>query len=260
MKTTETAVLWTDQGASGKRQREVSLGTPLSASIASHIESQILSGVLGPGDKLRQQEIGEALGVSRTPVREALLLLQARGLLTMAPNRGAVVRKVTRRDVAETYLVRAELESLAAGLAAERVNPQDLRRLTELQNELDQNAVSLLDGYGAGAEPAADENDARQAWIEANDRFHDMLLQASRCNRLIDTVKYVLSTLPRALTWLAIEQDRTVLTRYGDEHSEMIEALRTRDADRAKRAAHAHVMHGGKLMLDWLDTRDDAFV
>lgn len=235
-----------------------SLEVPLSASIARQIETQILDGDLEPGDKLRQQQIGETLGVSRTPVREALLLLQARGLLTMTPNRGAVVRKMTRRDVAETYQVRAELEALAAALAAERVNPRDLRELTDLQQRLDESAETLLRNYGSGDESTINMSDARYAWIDTNDQFHEVILRISRCNRLVDTVKYVLSTLPRTLTWLANEQDRTVLNHYGDEHRRMIAALEAHDAEAARREAHSHVMHARELMLDWLDTRDDS--
>lgn len=231
---------------------------PLSAAIADYIEGQILQGVFAPGEKLRQQHIGEVLGVSRTPVREALLYLQARGLVTMAPNRGAVVRRVTRRDAAESYLVRAELEGLASTLAAERVNPQELRELDETHAGLQRSSHVLLTEYDPDDErAAAAARQARLDWIEANDRFHDVVLRASRCLKLADTVKYVLSSLPRTLTWLAIEQNLFVLEHYNDEHQEIIDALRAHDPDRSRRAARDHVLHGRELMLTWLDSADD---
>lgn len=231
---------------------------PLGVNVAQQLESLILEGSLEPGARLRQQQLAHMLRVSRTPVREALLILQSRGLVSIAPNRGAIVRRVTRRECAETYLVRAELEGLAAQLAAERVTLRDLKELGELNRVLglcEQALISLTptdDGDRAGA-----RRDERSRWIEANDRFHDVLIGASGCQRLADTMKYLLSILPRTVTWLGIEHHITVLECYREEHREMIDSLAAHDAQRARRAASSHVMHARDLMLTWLDASNE---
>src|SRR5882672_9567718 len=95
----------------------------LADEIAFRLEAAILARELLPGAKLRQEELCHRFGVSRTPVREALRKLQAQRLVVMVPNRGATVRLPTRKDVAETYDLRAELEAFAAELACERAGP-----------------------------------------------------------------------------------------------------------------------------------------
>lgn len=231
---------------------------PLGADVARQLEQLIFEGALTPGEKLRQERIAQTLGVSRTPIREALLILQSRGLVTIVPNQGARVRRVTRRDCAETYLVRAELEGLAAGLAAERVTRAELKRLSDCARELRRcDRVLLKAPSAANYDRSLTVREARRRWIDANDRFHDTLVTASRCDRLADTLKQLLSSLPRTITWLAIEQNISVLERYHNEHQEIIEALTSRDAARAREVAHRHVMRARDLMLTWLDTAQD---
>ena len=93
---------------------------PLVDHLASTLQARVLSGEIPTGTRLRQEAIAREFGVSRTPVREALRQLQAIGIAEVKPNRGAVVRAPTARDLREAYEVRAELEGLAAELAATR--------------------------------------------------------------------------------------------------------------------------------------------
>src|SRR5215813_8929634 len=110
--------------------------------LAAELQARVLSGELPSGTRLRQETLAEQFGVSRTPVREALRKLQASGLVELQPRRGALVRRHSACEIRDAYEVRAELESLAAGLAAERIRPEQLDRLHEALEQFE-NALEL---------------------------------------------------------------------------------------------------------------------
>src|SRR3990170_2322132 len=97
--------------------------------IALALEDEIVSGAIEPGTVLRQEQLSERFGVSRTPVREALRRLAALGLVSFVPNRGVRVRALSREELREAFLVRAELESLATEVATPRMTASDLAAL-----------------------------------------------------------------------------------------------------------------------------------
>src|SRR6266550_3831506 len=121
----------------------VTLDTTKADDIALVIEEAIVSGELAPGTVLRQEQLSEQFNVSRTPVREALRRLAALGLVSFVPNRGVRVRTISREELHEAFMVRAELESLATEVAAEKITPDELeelelceRRFAEISQEL----------------------------------------------------------------------------------------------------------------------------
>ena len=107
----------------------MSLESTKADDIAVLIEEAIVSGELAPGSVLRQEQLSERFGVSRTPVREALRRLAALGLVSFVPNRGVRVRTMSHDELHEAFLVRAELEALVTGLAAEKLTPGALEEL-----------------------------------------------------------------------------------------------------------------------------------
>src|SRR6188472_2587582 len=114
--------------------RRVALTAPrtVAGQVAEHLKAEILAGERAPGSRLPQVEIARKLGVSTTPVREALAMLQREGLVRLHPQRGAVVFLPSVDDLSEHYEIRAALESLAAAKAAARFEPQWAPPLTEL--------------------------------------------------------------------------------------------------------------------------------
>src|SRR6058998_3708816 len=104
----------------------MSLDTTKADDIALVIEETIVSGELEPGTVLRQEQLSEQFDVSRTPIREALRRLAALGLVSFVPNRGVRVRTISRDELHEAFLVRAELEGLATEAAATKFAPEDL--------------------------------------------------------------------------------------------------------------------------------------
>jgi DNA-binding GntR family transcriptional regulator len=232
--------------------------TLLGTEIADRIQRDIFEGTLKPGERLRQTEIAAALGVSRTPAREALLILESRGLVTFVRNSGAVVRRITRRECSETFLVRAELEGLAAELAAKVIIPAELAALTEALTALEESELKLLKFHpGEGLSPEGPAQDALMGYFGANERFHDVIVNASQCRRLAETLKYLLTMMPRAVNLLAIRRHPSALESYRDDHVAVLDALRAHDPTRARRCATRHVLRARDLMLGWIETVDE---
>src|SRR5689334_2146402 len=119
----------TGAALTGSDRRRPSVDTTMADEIAAEIEEQILLGAIPPGTLLRQEQLAIRFGVSRTPIREALRRLDALGLVVLRPNRGVQVRGPSRDELWDSIVVRAALESTAAGLAATRISDAQLRQL-----------------------------------------------------------------------------------------------------------------------------------
>jgi DNA-binding GntR family transcriptional regulator len=209
--------------------------------ISAEIQSRIADGRLAVGRPLRQEPLARELGVSRTPVREALRHLQALGLVEVVPNRGALVRGLSPRDIREAYAVRAELEGLAAQLAAELIDDAQLERL--------RTAECLFRSAVAERLRAGEAHDsAPLAWPQANDLFHDVILEACRNRRLAETVRHLHRGFPRNLTWSALESSLRRLRENVDQHARIRELLEQHDAAGARQAMHEHVTRAGELI------------
>jgi DNA-binding GntR family transcriptional regulator len=197
--------------------------TSLPDEIAYRLQREILEGTIPLGTHLTQDGLCARFGVSRTPIREALLKLEASSLVALRPNRGAVVRTPGRREVQEVYELRAELEGFAAERAATRLDRFDLGRLQRAQEEL---AAIVTEPAAAGGE---DRTRFAAALGAANDTVHDLTEAADGVD---------------ALTALNV-----------DQHEELIAALAAADAPAARSAMSDHVAHAGHLLIDHLDRR-----
>ncbi|WP_420033087.1 GntR family transcriptional regulator [Streptomyces sp. cg28] len=183
------------------------------------LRADIVAGRLRPGDRLVERELAERFGVSRVPVREAVRALVTEGFVTFDTPRRAVVRTLTRADVAELFELREALEVYAAGLAAERATEPDLARL------------ALLLGRAAEATRADDA----ETLTDVNSRFHDDLL-ALAGNTLLVTVMQPVASRLRWLTRRNEEWPQQLA-----EHHELYAAVAAGDAERARSVALAHV-------------------
>ena len=150
------------------------LQTTKADEIATALEEAIAAGSIPPGTVLRQDELSRRYQVSRTPVREALRRLAALGLASAEPNRGVRVHAMDRAEWRDAYLVRAELEGLAAELAAPRFTEDDLAELIEVEKRFARCGTELRGDLS---------EDRREAvvfdWLQANHEFHDVILRAS---------------------------------------------------------------------------------
>jgi DNA-binding GntR family transcriptional regulator len=218
--------------------------SPLVDRLAGEIQARVLSGATPVGTRLRQEALADEFGVSRTPVREALRQLQASGLVELLPNRGAVVRGPSAREIREAYEVRAELEGLAAELAAERNSDRDLRRLQEAQRLFQDAVETLIARRARRREPWKDES----LWVQANDLFHQAILDASANARLADTIADLHRSFPRNLTWAALSRSSRLLEENVKQHQAVLDAIERRDPAEARRSMVEHVRSAGELV------------
>jgi DNA-binding GntR family transcriptional regulator len=212
--------------------------------VAGAIQARVLSGAVPVGTRLRQESLAEEFGVSRTPVREALRQLQATGLVELEPNRGAIVRGPSAREIREAYEVRAELEGLAAELAAERISDHDLLRLREAQALFRESVATLIERRARRPAPWRDES----VWVRANDLFHQAILDAAANGRLSTTIADLHRSFPRDLTWAALSESSRLLAENVEQHEAILEAIERRDRAEARRRMIEHVRSAGELV------------
>ncbi|MBX6342310.1 MAG: GntR family transcriptional regulator [Thermomicrobiaceae bacterium] len=198
------------------------LGESLARSAYATLRDAITRGAIPPGARLREQDLAQRLGVSRTPVREALRQLSSEGLVRLVPGRGALVTDLDPRTLREIYAVRAALEGMAAGLAAGRIAPPALGLLEGL--------VALMGDLVA----AGDDERLR----EANQRFHATIAEESGNHYLARLLRDMEPQLERfRFIALRVPSRRAEAHR---EHVALFEAIRRGDAAEAERQARLH--------------------
>ncbi len=205
--------------------------------VAERIRAAIVAGVLKPGDWLRQERLAQEYGVSQMPVREALKELTAEGLVEHVPYRGVRVVAFSADDVADLYAARGFLEGMAARAAAERITPEELRQLHELQTQMS----------------ARQSPEALAEYLELNRRFHQLICAASRRAYLIRLLNQMWTAFPTML-WgnvTAARPDLIPERNAGDlaEHPAILDALERREADEAERRMRRHIESTGAELL-----------
>jgi DNA-binding GntR family transcriptional regulator len=191
------------------------------------LRGQILSGALSANSVLREQALAEELGVSRTPVREALRRLDEAGLVTFVPNRGARVVEWTIDQVRETYFVRAELESRAAALAATRITSAELDALADLIDAMEP-LVTSVDEAGM------------TELSRLNAHFHRTVVAASRSPQLMALTSSVGRVPLMAAAFR--RQGGPYRARSNHQHRDILTALSTGDTIWAEVAMRSHIL------------------
>ena len=214
--------------------------------LAATLQARVLSGELPSGSRLRQEALAEEFGVSRTPVREALRKLQANGLVELEPNRGALVRALSPREIRDAYEVRAELEGLAAELAGERIRHDQLEALHGAQADFRRALERTIASRGRGTEPSEREIDR---WGRANDVFHQVIQQASGNMLLLETLGHLHRSFPRDLSRTVLGESTTLLEANVGEHEAILSALERHDGAEARRLMVEHVRNAGRLVV-----------
>lgn len=204
------------------------------------IRDDIGNGALAPGEWVREGTLADTLGVSRTPVREALNALAAEGVVEIVRHRGARVSRWTARDVDEVYSLRALLEGQAARLAVERAAPEVARELAQHEQRFADagGALSALRAAGHGEGRSAEQ--ALDAAVEANGAFHRVVVEAADSPRLGALLASVSSAPLVTLAFQHYTDDDLARSRAG--HRDVVLGLEHRDPSLAEAAMRSHIL------------------
>ena len=222
-------------------------GRALVDRLAKAIGTRVLAGEIPTGARLRQEALASEFGVSRTPVREALRMLQASGIVEVHPNRGAVVRRPATREVREAYEVRAELEGLAAELAAARAQEPHLRSLREAEALFRGSCDTLIARRDSSGDGTPSAHEIRE-WMHGNDLFHRAVHDAAGNDRLSRTIVELHLNFPRNLTSIVLSGSSRLLTENVEQHAAIRAAIEGGEGAEARRRMVDHIRRSGELV------------
>lgn len=206
----------------------------LSERLREVIEEEIATGTLVPGNRLDEVELANRFGVSRTPIREALSLLLGEGLIENLPRRGVVVAQISPHRLVEMFEVMAELEAMCARLAVRRMSDEEL---------------DALQAAHESCRGAALANDS-DAYFYANEKFHFAIYAGSHNTFLFEQASALQRKLrPYRRLQLRV---RNRVQRSFEEHQEIVDALRSGDADKVVTSMRNHVVVQGERFADLL--------
>jgi len=214
--------------------------------LAAELQTRVLDGDFPPGTRLRQETLAEEFGVSRTPIREALRKLQASGLVELRPNRGALVRGLTPREIRDAYAVRAELEGLAAEAAALRISQEQIESLHRAQTEF-RATLERMRSRTRNGRRRLSERDI-ESWGRANDSFHQVIQEAAGNDVLVATLAHLHRSFPRGLSRLVLRESTSLLETNAIEHQAILDAIEQGDGEAARALMHEHVHRAGALV------------
>ena len=211
---------------------------PLRDVVFQTLRQAILRGELKPGERLMEIHLAQRLGVSRTPVREAIRKLELEGLVLMIPRKGAVVAEITVSDLEDVLEVRLALEELAVKHACRRITPEQLREVERLAEAF----RNTLDGDDVGACAQADMN------------FHEAIYEATGNSRLVQILNNLREQMYRyRMEYLKDRQSHRQLTQ---EHGEILQALRERDETSALAATVRHIERQKEYIIRMLGGKE----
>lgn len=196
---------------------------PLRDVVFNTLRRAILRGELVPGQRLMEIRLADQMGVSRTPVREAIRKLELEGLVVMVPRKGAEVAHISGKNLRDVLEVRRALEELAGELACERMTAEDFKKLEQANLKF----ASVLD------------SDDITVLGQADEEFHGLIYQATDNDRLVQMVNHLREQMYRyRIEHLKNKSQRTILLQ---EHQDIMRALAARDVEAVRRAIRVHI-------------------
>jgi len=203
---------------------------PLAEQAYQHVVTAIRGGVFHPGERVTENEIAEALSMSRTPVREAFRRLHSEGRITIEPQRGAFVSELDMQEISELYAVRQHLEGMAAAFAARHASDEEVATMQEIITR------------------SAKLQDDPRALNQLNWELHYVIFSAAR-NRYLRRIVALLAddlAMLRGTKYIPDDRPRSLI----EEHKKIVDAIEARDPERANAAAQEHVRIAHKMHLD----------
>ena len=196
---------------------------PLHVQVAERLRVAIDSGALAPGARLNEVELCNDMGVSRTPLREAIRSLATEGLVELQPNRGAIVSVISREDVTEILPIMASLEGLGGRLAAVNMEREKILQVRNIHNQ-------MIGHY---------RNGAVDDYFETNRLIHELITEGSGNQTLVDTINNLSAKVRRAR--FSAHMTAESWAKAVAEHEEIIDALESRDSGRLEAVLIQHI-------------------
>lgn len=214
--------------------QRLGLDTPKNTAdlVADSLRSAILQGKFKAGESLKQDEIANELKVSKIPVREALIQLQAEGLVMMRQNRGAVVSTLSLSEIEQIYIMRRALEDIALTRAIPRTTEQDLAEMEHILNQIEL------------------ETDLTR-WVELNWQFHEALYRPADMPLMQKHIREMHNNVARFLA--VYHLDQVVLAASQQQHRDILEAVRAGDSKTARDLLKQHLTEPMYLFRDVLE-------
>ena len=196
---------------------------PLRDVVFNTLRQAILKGELAPGERLMEIQLAQKLGVSRTPIREAIRKLELEGLVLMIPRRGAEVARISEKSLKDVLEVRRSLEELAIELACQRMTEEDMQALEEAQKAF---------------KAAIDQGDAMKI-AETDEAYHDVIYHSTRNKRLVQ----ILNNLREQMYRYRLEylKDTQSHDRLVEEHQKIVNAIIEKNKEEAVRLIQEHI-------------------
>lgn len=212
----------------------------LSEDLVVYIKQQIISGELNPGDRVVETKLAKDLGISQTPVREALRQLQGEGIITIIPNKGPMVCSLDKKDVFEIYSIRSMLEGLAIRLATHNATEADIESLEQLYNGM-KNKLH-------------DEMVPVSYLLDDSFQIHETIMKLSNHSRLIAMYKSISFQITLVNRILGSKSSKE---KEMEQHWELIEALKRRDPDHAEDVMRRHIYRSYREFVEFNSKKDE---
>lgn len=196
--------------------------------IVSSLRESIIRGDLDPGQKLTEPELSEKLGISRTPIREAFRQLESEGFLTVMPRRGAIVSRISRKEIDDFYELKSLLEGYAARIGAEKIDEKGIKRLRKINEQL----IDLS------------EIDDVDAFFLKNDEFHNVFLSYCGNEKLLEFLEHMVKKFMRFRLGALSVPGR--LKKSVKQHDEIIKAMAGKDGRLAEAVVSKHALLSGE--------------
>lgn len=206
---------------------------PLREMVFESLREAIIQGRLRPGERLMEIQLAEEMGVSRTPVREAIRKLELEGFVVMVPRKGAYVAGISVKDIVDIFEVRAALEGLAAGLAAERITEEEMDQLERSIHKINVSAEEDL-----------------QAVVEGDTAFHALIYKSSRNQRLEQIIINLHEQINRFRVTSLSQPGRLKIAL--DEHTKIVESISDRNVEESQKLATEHIENAEQSLLNAL--------
>lgn len=205
-------------------QKEVTDKFSLRGRVFNKIREDILSGVYKENEELKESTIGAELGVSRTPVREALRQLELEGLVNIIPNKGAYVTGITQKDIHDIYVIRSYLEGLCARWACENITEEQIEELEE---------IIYLSEFHA-------KKEHKEQMVELDNKFHELIYLASG-SKILDHVLSDFHHYVQRVRKITLGVNNRAM-KANEEHKAILEAMKARNGELAEKLAHEHMI------------------